>query len=166
MIETGQSLIRRLIALSVSAAVSVTLSAQTPELRHVFDIHALIDKAVEGEITDKGKSVTIPITGGEIKGEVNGVILSGGADYQSVDTVNQRVLLRAVYEVMTPDSVIIKVVNEGINLYKEGNYYFMTAPRFECNRESPYAWLNDRLFLCRPIGFESDGIVLRVWEAR
>lgn len=140
--------------------------AQDPEMRHVFDIHANISAAKEGKRLPEGKQVIIPITGGEIKGEVEGRILPGGADYQIVDTLNKRTLLRAVYNILTPDSVVIKVINEGINTYGDGNYYFMTSPKFEVDRKSPYGWLNDRVFVCRPVGFGEGQIILRVWETR
>ncbi len=140
--------------------------AQDPVFRHVFDIHANIGNAEEGKKLEKGQEVIIPIMGGEIKGEITGKILPGGADNQIVDTLDKRTLLRAVYNIMTPDSVMIKVMNEGINTFGEGNYYFMTSPKFECDRKSAYGWLNDRIFICRPIGFEDGKIILRVWETR
>ncbi len=147
-------------------AASGSSVAQTPELNHVLDISALIGEAVDGERRDGGVERVIPITGGEVTGRISGTILPGGADYQLVDSENKRTTLRAVYEFVTPDSVTVKVVNEGINTYGEDGYYFMTSPRFECDRNSSYAWLNDRIFVCSPVGFEDGKIILRVWEVK
>ncbi|MDE6271283.1 MAG: DUF3237 family protein [Muribaculaceae bacterium] len=155
------------LLLLISAAVMPSVGpAQTPELNHVFYICARISGSIDGETRDGIMERKIPITGGEIKGVVSGTILPGGADFQLVDEANKRTRLRAVYEVMTPDSVVIKVVNEGINTYGPDGYYFVTSPRFECDRNSPYGWLNDRIFVCRPVDFGDGVITLRVWEAK
>ncbi len=145
---------------------SSLLSAQTPELRHVFDIRAEISAPLDLGDTPTGHKIVIPITGGEIKGEVNGKILNGGADYQSIDRSGTRTALKAIYTIVTNDSVLINVVNEGICYQTPDEYYFLTNPRFECKTDSKYSWLNDRIFLCRPVKFEDGAIVLRVWEAR
>lgn len=157
---------KALLLLMCTAAMPSGSMAQTPELNHVFDICARISGAVDGASRDGVIERTIPITGGDVKGAISGTILPGGADYQLVDEEHGCTTLRAVYEVMTPDSVVIKVVNEGINTYGPGGYYFVTSPRFECDRNSPYGWLNDRIFVCRPVDFGEGVITLRVWEVR
>lgn len=155
-----------LLPLLLIFAVGVpALFAQTPQLRHVMDIHALIEAPIVGDTLNGCRQVTIPISGGEITGLVSGSILKGGADSQLVDEARKKTRLRAVYEFITPDSVTVKVVNEGINTFSEGSYYFMTSPRFECDPDSHYGWLNDRIFICRPVSFEPGGILLRVWES-
>lgn len=155
-----------MFVLSALVALTGSLVAQTPQLSHVLDITALIGESFDGESRAGGVERVIPITGGEVTGCISGTILPGGADYQFVDSENNRTTLRAVYEFVTPDSVTVKVVNEGINTYGEDGYYFMTSPKFECDRNSPYAWLNDKIFVCSPIGFEDGKIILRVWEVR
>lgn len=162
-------MIRRLVIgslLCVSAVMADYVYGQTPELRHVFDIRAEITAALNLGKVPYGERVVIPITGGEVTGVVNGKVLSGGADYQIVDTVQKRTELKAIYTIMADDSTLINVVNEGINCYSPGDYYFMTSPKFECDQNSPYAWLNDRIFVCRPVSFEDGAIVLRVWEVK
>lgn len=144
--------------------VACRIIAQTPTLRHVFDIHAKIDNAHDIGCIPEGRRIIIPITGGEIKGEINGIILPGGADYQLVDTVHNRAALKAIYTIITNDSTIINVTNVGINSYDVSDPYFMTSPKFECDMNSQYKWLNNRIFVCRPVAFEKDGIILRVWE--
>lgn len=144
--------------------ISVDIQAQDPVFRHVFDIRAEISDAVNVGSVPHGERIIIPITGGEVTGEVNGKILPGGADYQLIDTVGKQSELKAIYTIMTEESIPIYVTNEGINRFKEGDYYFMTSPKFECDKNSKYGWLNSKIFVCRPVKFENNAIVLRVWE--
>ncbi len=153
-------IILSLLALATSYAI-----AQTPTLTHVFDIRAEIGEAINGGENPHGVRVTIPITGGEVSGKINGKVLPGGADYQLVNPAQQRSELQAIYTIMTNDSVAIHVCNEGITRFAPGDSYFMTSPKFECDIHSPYNWLNNRIFICRPVGFESNAITLRVWMA-
>lgn len=138
----------------------------SPSLSFVFDIRAEIGEAINGGRSPQGVRMTIPITGGEVTGKVNGKIIPGGADYQLINPEQQRSELQAVYTIMTEDSIAIHVCNEGINRFAPDDSYFMTAPRFECDIRSHYNWLNNRIFVCKPIGFEKDAITLRVWEVR
>ena len=148
-----------------SILLPFTLSAQTPTLTHVFDIRAEIGPAINGGQNPHGVRVTIPITGGEVTGKVNGKVIPGGADYQLVNPDQQRSELQAIYTIMTNDSVAIHVCTEGINRFAPDDSYFMTSPKFECDINSPYNWLNNRIFVCRPVGFEQNAITLRVWMA-
>lgn len=155
--------------LLVYATISLTalsIYAQTPELEHVFDIRAEISQAINGGQNPHGVRITIPITGGEVTGKVNGKIIPGGADYQLLNPEQGRSELKAIYTIMTNDSVAIHVCNEGVNVFAKDDNYFMTSPKFECDIKSPYNWLNNRIFVCRPVGFEQNAIVLRVWMAK
>lgn len=139
--------------------------AHDPTLTHVFDIKAEIGEAINGGPCPNGVRITIPITGGQVTGRVNGKVMPGGADYQILNPGQQRSELQAIYTIMTNDSVAIHVCNEGINRFAPDDSYFMTSPKFECDINSPYNWLNNRIFICRPVSFESNAIVLRVWVA-
>ncbi|MDE6697776.1 MAG: DUF3237 family protein [Muribaculaceae bacterium] len=153
------------ISLIFSILFACSMLAQTPILTHVFDIRAEIGQAINGGQNPHGVRVTIPITGGEVTGKVNGKVIPGGADYQLVNPDQQRSELKAIYTIMTNDSVAIHVCNEGINWFAPDDSYFMTSPKFECDINSPYNWLNNRIFICRPIGFEQNAITLRIWMA-
>ncbi|MDE6511926.1 MAG: DUF3237 domain-containing protein [Muribaculaceae bacterium] len=144
---------------------SLTAFTQTPTLSHVFDIKAEIGDAINGGPNPHGIRVTIPITGGTVTGKVNGHIVPGGADYQIVNPDQHRSELQAIYTIMTNDSVVIRVCNEGINSFAPDDSYFMTSPKFECDINSPYDWLNNRIFICRPVDFAPSAITLRVWMA-
>lgn len=139
--------------------------AQEPVLTHVFDIKAEIGQAVGGGECPHGNRLTIPITGGTVTGKVNGIILPGGADYQVINPGQHRSELKAIYTILTNDSVAIHVCNEGINRFSQDDSYFMTSPKFECDSGSGYDWLNNRIFICRPVAFEQGAITLRVWVA-
>lgn len=131
--------------------------------RHVFDIHAECGGVRDAGTVPGGKRVMIPITGGKVEGELNACILPGGADYQMVDTVSGRVEFDAIYTIQTDDSKLINVRNRGVSVNDSGGYYFTTSPTFEAPVESTYNWLNNRIFICKPVGF-GDGVVhLRVW---
>ncbi|MDE6650636.1 MAG: DUF3237 family protein [Muribaculaceae bacterium] len=156
---------RPIASLCTAIAFCVSISAKAPVLTHVFDIRAEIGSAINGGQNPHGVSVTIPITGGEVTGKVNGKLIPGGADYQIVNPDQQRSELRAIYTILTNDSVAIHVCNEGINRFAPDDSYFMTSPKFDCDINSPYNWLNNRIFVCRPVGFEQDAITLRVWMA-
>lgn len=152
-----------LIPLSLFSVISAF--SQTPSLTHVFDIKAEIGQAINGGPNPHGVRVTIPITGGTVTGKVNGTIIPGGADYQLVNPDQGRSELQAIYTIMTNDSVAIHVCNEGISRFASDDSYFMTSPKFECDINSSYDWLNNRIFVCRPVGFEPSAITLRVWMA-
>ena len=154
-----------ILSLAIANALSLPALGETPTLTHVFDIRAEIGQAINGRQNPHGVRVTIPITGGEVTGLVNGKVIPGGADYQLVNPDQQRSELRAIYTIMTNDSVAIHVCNEGINRFAPDDSYFMTSPKFECDINSPYNWLNNRIFVCRPVGFEQNAITLRIWMA-
>lgn len=152
-----------LISLFIATLFGLNALAQTPALTHAFDIHAEIGQAINGGKCPHGVRVTIPITGGSVTGKVNGKVIPGGADYQLMNPDQGRSELQAIYTIMTNDSVAIHVCNEGINRFSPDDSYFMTSPKFECDINSPYDWLNNRIFVCRPVGFEQNAITLRVW---
>lgn len=149
----------------LSLLIATPMYSHTPTLTHVFDIRAEIGEAINGGPNPHGVRVTIPITGGTVTGKVNGRIIPGGADYQLVNPDQRRSELQAIYTIMTNDSVAIHVCNEGINRFAPDDSYFMTSPKFECDITSPYDWLNNRIFLCRPVDFAPSAITLRVWMA-
>ncbi len=156
---------KSIISLILFLTATISAFSQTPTLTHVFDIRAEIGTAIKGGPNPHGVRVTIPITGGEVTGRVNGKVIPGGADYQLVNPDQKRSELQAIYTIMTNDSVAIHVCNEGINRFAEDDSYFMTSPKFECDINSSYNWLNNRIFVCRPVGFEQNAILLRVWMA-
>ena len=108
-----------------------------------------------------GRRRVIPILGGEVSGpRLNGVVLPGGADWQTLrpDGVT---LLQARYTLRAQDGTVIGVVNTGVrtaspevaqrlasgDAVNPSLYYFRASPVFEVG-PGPHAWLIRRLFVC------------------
>lgn len=133
----------------------------TPVLNHVMDLNVSIDKGFNIGQTPDGNRNVIPITGGTFEGpNIKGTILCGGADYQMMSHDGSRNRLEAIYNLRTDDGTYIHIRNRGIVT----DNYFFCAPVFEAPSNSKYAWLNNAIFVCRPITFKKGGIVLRVWQ--
>ncbi len=141
-------------------------AVQAPELEFVMQLRVNIGAPVWVGETPAGKRQSIPITGGTFEGpRLRGTVLAGGADYQLIQKDKNN--LEAIYNIRTDDGVNIHVRNIGVIGQDEGRPYFFTAPHFEAPQDSPYAWLNLPIYVCRP-GNESidGGIVLNVWKVR
>lgn len=139
---------------------------QSPEMEYVCELRVTCGPSYEVGATAHGRRVVIPITGGTFEGPaMRGEVLAGGADYQLVDGMRQRAELEAIYNIRTDDGVNIHVRNCGISCWKPDGLYFRTAPRFEAPQDSPYAWLNEAIFVCTPQampGYTS----LKVWKIK
>lgn len=166
MFHSNTNVMFRRLSLFLFVAMAITRClAQTdmPALRHVMDLHVAIGQNVSLGNTPQGTRNIIPITGGTFEGpDIRGTILGGGADYQLMSADKSRNALEAIYNIRTDDGIVIHIRNKGI---VKGDYFFC-APTFEAPVESRYAWLNDAIFVCRPIGFASGEIHLRVWRVQ
>lgn len=137
---------------------------QEPRLTYVMELKVTCAEPFSCGQTSRGHRVVIPITGGTFEGpNIRGEVLSGGADYQYVDSQAGRTELEAIYCIRTDDGVNIHVRNCGLLCVADGAPYFRTAPRFEAPRDSRYNWLNDAIFVCVP--HVADGYIsLKVWK--
>ena len=99
--------------------------------------------------------------------QLKGTVLKGGADYQYVNSDGTRTQLDAQYTIKTDDDILIKVRNKGLIYTHEHNnpseVYFRAAPKFEAPINSKYSWLNNAIFICKPVGKE-DYISIQVWK--
>jgi hypothetical protein len=102
----------------------------------------------------RGNRNIIPITGGELSGRINGIVLPGGADYQNL---GKPATIDARYLWQTKDGEIIIVRN--------GGAFGSLVPTFEVRTDSPYAWLNDGLYLSSNPGMASGGVSLTFYES-
>jgi Protein of unknown function (DUF3237) len=94
-----------------------------------------------------GKRQLIPISGGKVKGKIEGAVLAGGADWQLTrpDGITEIV---ARYTIQASDGALISVINRGIANRKGGTpAYVRTVPSFEAPNDSPHAWLNESIFV-------------------
>ena len=146
---------------------------QAPDLEYVCQLDVALGNAFSIGPTSKGNRMVIPITGGTFSGpRMKGTILEGGADYQLQDLSAGRTELEAIYCIRTDDGINIHVRNTGLiaagrDANGQPQFYFRAAPRFEAPMDSPYAWLNNALFVCAPTpNAPGAGISLRVWMVK
>lgn len=149
---------------------ALSAGAQTPspvpQLDFVMQLRVTCDPAIVVGATSTGTRLTIPITGGTFSGsKIKGEVLPGGADFQLVHPDTGRSDLDALYNIRTDDGVTIHVHNTGLIKSDGNSWYFFTSPVFEAPSDSPYAWLNDAIYVCRPDAKGiPDGVVLNVWR--
>ena len=131
----------------------------TLETRYVFTITAEIGEVVSAGEIGTGVRRIIPITGGEVRGQVNGRVLPFGADFQIIRP-NELIDLEARYAFETEDGAVVYVENRGMRFgpvellqkLKRGEpvdpklIYFRTCPKFETGAEN-YRWLMQHLFV-------------------
>ena len=131
----------------------------TIQTRYVFTITALIGAVTTAGEIGHGVRRIIPITGGEVRGDVNGKVLAFGADFQIVRP-NELIELEAKYAFETDDGTVVYVENKGIRFgpvellqkLKRNEpvdptlIYCRTTPKFETGSEK-YRWLMEHLFV-------------------
>jgi hypothetical protein len=133
----------------------------TPQLstKYVFTITANIGDVTSAGDIGHGVRRIIPITGGEVHGDINGKVFAFGADFQIIRP-NELIELEAKYAFETADGAVVYVENKGLRFgpvdllqrLKRGEpvdpklIYFRTVPRFETGSEK-YRWLMENLFI-------------------
>jgi len=161
------------LMLAIACRAQQNQPKDTPQLEFALQLRVTLGETYSVGETQHGRRTVIPITGGTFEGPLlKGTILNGGADYQLANTALNRIELEAIYSIKTDDGVYIHVRNRGIicsGKDENGNptFYFRAAPQFEAPADSPYAWMNNALFVCAPEwsqGFQ--GIVLNVWKVK
>ena len=141
-----------------------------PETEFVMQLKVSLGQAYTVGETPHGKRTVIPITGGTFEGpRLRGTILNGGADWQLAK--GNRTEVEAIYSIKTDDGVYIHIRNRGIiaggtDADGKPSFYFRCAPHFEAPENSPYAWMNNSLFLCSPGAGQGGGITLNVWRVK
>lgn len=155
----------------INLSAQVTPPKETPQLEFVMQLKVTLGETYSVGETPSGRRTVIPITGGTFEGpNIKGTILNGGADYQMAN--GNRTQIEAIYSIKTDDGVYIHIRNRGLinpgqDEQGKPSFYFRCAPQFEAPSNSPYAWLNNSLFVCAPDfspGFQ--GIVLNVWRVK
>lgn len=142
----------------------------SPKLSFVMQLRVTLGQTYTIGETPHGRRIVIPITGGTFEGpRIKGTILPGGADYQLASSDGSRTELEAIYSIRTDDGTYIHVRNRGIiangsDVDGQPTSYFKAAPQFEAPSDSPYAWLNNAIYVCQPEWSKSfKGIILNVW---
>lgn len=135
-------------------------SPVAPALEHLATLHVYVGAPQEVGATPCGRRRLIPILGGTVRGPlINGTILPGGADYQSIRSATLTDI-HARYVIETTDGHSIYVENTGIRLCSTedteklargeavdpARVYFRTYPRFETAAPA-LTWLHEKLFI-------------------
>jgi hypothetical protein len=142
-------------------------ASDTPNLEYVMQLYVTLEPQYTVGEVPHGKRVVIPITGGIFEGpKLKGKIIPGGADYQyqKTDGKSMRTELEAIYSIQTDDGVYIHVRNCGVLHASADGFYFFTAPKFEAPEDSPYAWLNNAIFVCATAPSEPNTVRLNIWK--
>ncbi len=138
----------------------MTAQPVTPELEFLATLHVQVAPPQEVGDTMFGRRRVIPLLGGTVRGPVlNGTILPGGADFQSIrsDTYTD---IQARYVIETDEGERIYVENTGIRTgsaediaaiargepVDPARIYFRSYPRFE-TASPTWWWLNTHLFV-------------------
>ncbi len=143
------------------------MSLNVPLLEPVIDLSVTVATPLEaGPVTgtnSRGQRRIIPITGGTVSGQLNGIVLPGGADFQLVvsDTVadlDARYLLQLVdsgwagAHVYVHNRALRRGSPEDIAKLVRGEpvdpaaIYFRCAPTFEVSHPA-LAWMTESLFI-------------------
>jgi len=135
-----------LVALTTLGSGAASPGTDVAPLTTEFVYEAIVEIGAPVEVgrTPAGLRRYIPITGGSFRGDaLRGVILSGGADWQTErpDGVTE---VDALYSMKCDDGTVIVVHNSGV--IAEKGKYLRTAPRFSAP-EGPHSWLNRAQFV-------------------
>ena len=166
-------LLLTLLTLTLPVSAQVTTPKDTPTLEFVMQLKVTLGEAYTLGETPHGRRNVIPITGGTFEGpRLKGTILNGGADYQLSNSDGSRTELEAIYSIQTDDGTYIHVRNRGViatgkDAQGQPTFYFKAAPQLEAPNDSPYAWLNNAIYVCQPEWSQSfKGIILNVWMVK
>jgi Protein of unknown function (DUF3237) len=164
------------IALAATTGIAGKGASKPPKLTLAFEAHITLAAPIEHGTIDGKRKRFIPITGGAVKGsKLNGIILPGGGDWQSIhpDGLTE---IYARYSMKADDGTVIAITNPGVRVASPdivarlaagedvdpSLYYFRTTPQFEV-QAGPYAWLRRSVFVARGIR-KPDHVVIEVFE--
>lgn len=131
-----------------------------PVLEHLATLAVQVGAPEEVGTTPFGRRRIIPLLGGTVRGpQLNGRILPGGADFQSIRSATYTDI-HARYIIQTDEGERIYVENTGIRTgtaediaaisrgetVDPNRLYFRTYPRFE-TAAARWEWLNSHLFV-------------------
>ena len=134
-----------------------------PTLEHIADLAVTVAQPIEaGDVKGvalSGRRRIIPITGGTVRGKLNGRVLDAGADFQIIVSATTAVLdARYILEldggarVFVQNHALRRASAENVAKLARGEpvdpsaVYFRCAPSFEVSDPS-LAWLTESLFI-------------------
>lgn len=148
-----------------------------PKLNFIFEVNINLGKPQDLNITRYGKRRIINIEGGSVQGpEINGTILPGGADWQTIRT-DGTTDISARYTIMTDDEELLYIQDKGIRTLPEqmisegasnheveqSKFIMRTTAKIEANENSKYDWLNRSIIVSA--GFRKEAsIIIRFYK--
>lgn len=114
------------------------------EAELIMKLHVECERSMDVKNDGSGYLRVIPIIGGTFEGKINGVIVAGGADWNTAREDNTAHVF-AKYLLRTTDGEFIAVENEG-KIGPEDND-IKTSPRFQADSTGKYAWLNRGVYV-------------------
>lgn len=173
---TRRILLTGAIALAAITGMAGKAEPNPPKLTFAFEARITLAPPIEQGTIDGKRKRFIPITGGTIKGpKLNGVILPGGGDWQSIHS-DGLTEIYACYSIKADDGTVIAITNPGVRVASadiiarlsagedvdSSLYYFRTTPVFEV-RDGPHGWLRREVFVARGVR-KPDYVVIEVFE--
>jgi hypothetical protein len=164
------------ISLAATTGIAGQAEPNPPKLTFAFEARITLAPPIEQGMVDGKRKRFIPITGGTVKGpRLNGAILPGGGDWQSIhpDGLTE---IYARYTMKADDGTVIAITNPGVRVASAdiiarlsagedvdpALYYFRTTPVFEVVA-GPHAWLRRSVFVARGIR-KPDHVIVEFFE--
>lgn len=130
---------------TMTTAPTFPASLPPPALEHLCDLLVSVAPAIVIGDTPSGTRRVIPITGGTVRGRINGRVLNAGADFQLVHGAGTEAHLDARYVIEADDRALIWVHNTALRVASPENVrklmarepvnpaevYFRCQPRLE-----------------------------------
>lgn len=132
-----------------------------PALEFEFQVRAALGAPIEQGVWEDRRRRIIPILGGAVEGaRFSGLVLPGGADWQTISLADGAAQILARYTLRHDDGTIVSVVNPGVRTgspevlarlangeeVDPASYHFRTSPQFEVG-PGPHHWLARNTFV-------------------
>jgi hypothetical protein len=134
-----------------------------PGLEFEFRMRVFVGAPLDQGAWDGQRRRIVPIIGGTIEGpRFSGIIVPGGADWQSVRVADGVARIDARYTLRHEDGTLVSMLDRGVRrgppevtarlaageVVDPSLYYFRTTPSFEV-QDGPHRWLADHVFIGR-----------------
>ena len=116
------------------------------EAEKIIKLYVQCERDLEVRDDGSGFLRVIPIIGGHFEGVINGIVMAGGADWNTTKE-NKIAHVFAKYLLKTEDGEYIAIENEGKIDYNEEARMIKTVPTFQVDHNSKYAWLNSGVYV-------------------
>ena len=135
---------------------------EAPGLEFELRITAALEPPIEQGTWDGQRRRIVPVNGGTVEGpRFKGLIMPGGADWQTLSTTDGLTGLHARYTLRHDDGSVVGVINRGVRRgpaevmaklaagerVNPAAYYFRASPEFE-TPPGPHRWLSESTFVC------------------